>query len=39
VNKELSQVDIKIADSLLSAIDAGFEPAGMSVAVELLETL
>jgi hypothetical protein len=39
VYKELSQEDIKIADSLLSAIDAGFGPAGMSVAVELLETL
>ena len=35
----LNDEDKKTADLLLRAIDAGFGPAGMSVAVELLETL
>jgi len=39
IYKELNEEEIKIADSLLGAIEAGFEPAGMSVLLELLDSL
>jgi hypothetical protein len=39
VYKLLSDEERVTADLLLRAIDTGFEPAGMSVAVDLLETL
>jgi len=39
IYKELSNDDRQKADSLIKAISLGFEPAGMSVAVDLIETL
>jgi hypothetical protein len=39
IYKELSNDDRNKADSLVKAVSMGFEPAGMSVAVDLLETL
>ena len=39
VYKELNDEQRQKADSLLGAVKAGFEPAGMSVALELLESL
>ncbi|MEI6760876.1 MAG: hypothetical protein WCO22_10560 [Betaproteobacteria bacterium] len=39
VYQMLDEEDSKKADLLLIAIDKGYEPAGMSVAVELLDTL
>jgi len=39
VYQMLNEEDSKKADLLLIAVDKGYEPAGMSVAVELLDTL
>jgi hypothetical protein len=39
IYKELSNGDRNKADLLTKAVSMGFEPAGMSVAVDLLETL